>query len=118
MSDLRATVERTWIEVVPDDDPDTSYLEQAEFAERLNEYRQGDFGFVSVRACAEVRYLTEQGGWIVGPVIRSPGIWGIEDDSGEEYFRSVGEEEAGELGAMLEALGLPSLVLAPELLYR
>ena len=107
---LRAKIERAYIEVVPDEEPDTSYLYQDEpdFSERRAEYERGDFGFVGVRAVAEITFENDQhpGGWIHGPKIVSPGLWGIESDSGEDYFRNIGEEEAFELGEMLLSLGI------------
>lgn len=103
---MQATIERTWIEVTPDPEAEADYLEQDEFTERLEQYQRGTFGFVGVSACAEIRFTTPQGGWIIGPVVKSSGLWGIEDDSGEDYFRTVGEEQADELADMLIALGL------------
>lgn len=93
---LRPSVERSWIEVVPDENPDTSYLEQDVFADRFEAFKRGDFAFVGVRACAEIRYSTPQGGWQNGPTVKSPGLWGIEDDSEESYLRETGEEECRE----------------------
>jgi len=105
-SGLIPKIERAWIEVLPDTDPDTSYLEQDEFEHRAKQYWNGDFSFVGVRACAEIRFETPQGGWIRGPIVTSGGLWGIESDSSEEYFKEVGTEEAHELADMLIALGL------------
>ena len=36
-------------QIVPDDCPDTSYLEQEGYADRLEQYRQGAFDFIGVR---------------------------------------------------------------------
>ena len=38
--------------------------------------------------------------------IESPGLWGIESDSGEDYFDSVFQEEKGILTDMLVQLGV------------
>ena len=106
---MRAKIERAFIEVVPDTDPDTSYLYQddPDFSERREAFERGDFGFVGVRAVAEITFEHEDtGGWTQGPRVTTPGLWGIEDDSGEDYFREVGEDEAGELVDMLHALGI------------
>jgi hypothetical protein len=91
-------------QLVPDDCPDTSYLEQEEFEDRLAEYRRGEFDFVGLRASVEIpipygkdRILTR---------IESPGLWGIESDSGEDYFQSVFEEESQILADMLAELGV------------
>ncbi len=87
-------------QLVADDCPDTSYLEQG----RLAQYRQGGFDFVGVRASVELpipfgkdRILTR---------IESPGLWGIESDSGEDYLDSVFREESNILADMLAELGV------------
>jgi len=106
---LRAKIERAYIEVVPDEDPDTSYLYQDEpdFSERREAFERGDFSFVGVRAVAEITFETEvSNGWIHGPKITTPGLWGIESDSGESYFSEVGADEAAQLVDMLHALGI------------
>ena len=91
-------------QLVPDDCPDTSYLEQAGFEDRLEQYQRREFDFIGVRAAVEVpipygkdRILTR---------IESPGLWGIESDSGEDYFQSVFEEESTILADMLAELGV------------
>jgi hypothetical protein len=91
-------------QLVPDDCPDTSYLEQEGFEDRLSQYRRGEFDFVGVRAAVEVpipygkdRILTR---------IESPGLWGIESDSGEDYLESVFQEESTILADMLAELGV------------
>jgi hypothetical protein len=91
-------------QLVPDDCPDTSYLEQDGFEDRLEQYRRGQFDVVGVRAVVEVpipygkdRILTR---------IESPGLWGIESDSGEDYLQSVFEEESAILADMLTELGV------------
>lgn len=87
------------VEQIPDPDPDTSYLEQDEFADRLAEYQAGNFGFVGIRATAEIE--------VEGTIQRvsSPGLWGIEDDSDAAYLRDVGEEEKTQLADILRGLG-------------
>jgi hypothetical protein len=104
---LKPTVDRVWIEVVPDSDPDTSYLEQDEFEDRLEQYRNDEFHFVGVQACAEIRFNTDKG-YAAVETIRTPGLWGIEDDSGEDHLLEVGREELDMLGDMLASLGLAS----------
>lgn len=103
---MKAKITSAWLEVLPDEDADTSYLDQDEFETRREEYREGSFSFVGVRACAAILFETEQGGWIHGPTVTTPGLWGIEDDSGEDYLREVGADEAAQLPEMLEALGI------------
>jgi len=91
-------------QIIPDDCPDTSYLEQEGFEDRLEELRQGAFDFIGVRAAVELpipygndRILTR---------IESPGLWGIESDSGEDYLESVFQEESNILAGMLAELGV------------
>ena len=93
--------------IEPDPFVDTSYLEQAEFADRLAKFHAGDFGYVGVRAVAEVKL---DAGILV--TIESPGLWSIEDDSGEDYFNEVYGEELATLREMLSELGVKDLTLA------
>lgn len=93
-------VESMHLRVIPDEDPDTSYLEQDEFDDRLKAYKRGEFNFVGVRAEAQV----EIGG--ITQTITSAGLWGIEDDSGDDYLRNdVGKDEYGVLVEILEGIG-------------
>ena len=62
------------------------------------------FDFIGVRAAVELpipygkdRILTR---------IESPGLWGIESDSGEDYLDSVFQEESNILADMLAELGV------------
>jgi hypothetical protein len=88
-------------EVIPDMDPDTSYLEEeGEFADRLAAYRRGEFGYVGVRATVNVPV----GG--VTQTITSAGLWGIEDDSDEEYMNKVFREEKEQLIGILDEMGI------------
>lgn len=70
--------------VVDDESPDPSYLEQEGFEDRRSAYERGDFGYCGViveRAC---------GSCGKPEVIGS--LWGIESDSGEEYFSQTALE--------------------------
>lgn len=91
-------------EIVPDRDPDASYLEQEGFEDRRAEYRAGGFGFVGMRASIELHI--PHGGTTILQKITSPGLWGIEDDSGNEYFAECFAEEANILADMLQQLGV------------
>ena len=62
------------------------------------------FDFIGIRAAVELpipygkdRILTR---------IESPGLWGIESDSGEDYLESVFQEESNILAGMLAELGV------------
>src|SRR5574340_1275649 len=94
------------IRAVPDEDPDTSYLEQEGFEDALASYNRGDFGFVGVYAEAEVRRENVKGGYSSMHRIRTPGIWGIETDSEDSYFREVGEDELDELKEILTSFNV------------
>lgn len=89
-------------EIVADCDGDGSYLEQEGFEERLAAYRNGDFGFVGVRAKAEIS--VPYGADFIVTHISSPGLWSIENDSGDDYFEEVFKEERAQLIEMLESL--------------
>ncbi|GEM_PF-2536844 len=91
-------------EILPDEFPDWSYLEQDGFADRLAAYRRGDFGYVGVRAAMTVP-IPMDGHYILHE-IRSPGLWGIESDSGDDYLAEVFGEESHVLEEMLSALGV------------
>lgn len=103
---LKATLHRAWYDAVADDSPDASWLEQEGFEDRLEQFRNGDFHLIGVRAGAEIRFKTEQNGWITGTTIYSPGVYGIESDSDEAYIAEVAIEQAHELALMLQALAI------------
>ena len=90
--------------MVPDDCPDTSYLEQEGFEDRREQYRQGEFEFVGIRAAVELPIPYGRDRILVK--VESPGLWGIESDSGEDYFNSVFQEESNTLADMLAELGV------------
>jgi len=107
---MSATLDSVTIEVVGDQDPETSYLDQAEFADRRAEYRRGDFDFVGVRLIAEIvipgGYVDGRSSFSITQTITTPGLWSIESDSGEDYFRSVADDEAETLREMLAELNV------------
>lgn len=88
--------------VLPDEDPDTSYLDQDEFDDRREAYQRGDFYFVGVRAEAEVAI----GGTM--QTLKSSGLWGTESDSGDEHFLEIADEEWHELRKILTDVGVPT----------
>jgi len=88
--------------VYVDQDADTSYLDQDDFDDRRDAYQRGDFYFVGVRVEAEVVINgTTQ-------TLVSPGLWGIESDSGDAYFLEVANEEYDELRKTLKTVGVPT----------
>jgi len=88
--------------VLPDEDPDTSYLDQDEFEDRRKAYRQGDFSFVGIRAEAQI---VVDG---IAQTIVSGGLWGVESDSGDAYILEVAGEEYNDLRRILKTLGVPT----------
>ena len=92
-------------EIVPDNHADTSYLEQDEFEDRLKEYQDGGFNFIGVRASCKILIPHGDDGTCIIQRIQSPGLWGVEDDSGADYFDSVFAEESNVLASMLKELG-------------
>lgn len=91
MGNLTASVYKVETVVVPDTDADPG--------------EGGDSGAVGVYMAAEIRFATPEGGWIVGPEIRTTGIWGVLDAT-PEYLSQLANEESEELVEMLAALGL------------
>lgn len=98
-----------------DEDADLSYLEdetrykgvsakeaakyRKQDQERLASYGR-DWNMIGIYAVANVA--------IRGVIqrIQSGGLWGIESDSGEDYFNSVGKEEYGQLKDLLKEIGI------------
>lgn len=82
-------------------DPD--YQEQDQ--ERLDSWLADDWHFVGIQAVAHVLIVRHGAGTIY--TLKSPGLWGIESDSGEEYFTEVYGDEKSTLLADLQAMGGP-----------
>src|SRR5208337_2611859 len=88
--------------VLPDENPDVSFLDQDDFEDRKKEYARGEFSFVGVRAEAEI---------VVDGILQtivSGGLWGIESDAGDEYIKEVGGDEYNDLRRILKTLGVPT----------
>lgn len=113
------------LQKLPDGDPDLSWLEadsgrhddveddaerakyEAEDAARLASYGHA-WACVGVRAC--LRIAVPIGGHSFTTYeLTSPGLWGIESDSGEAYFAEVFEEEKAALWDSLRKVGLAVL---------
>lgn len=79
---------------IPDEDPDTSYLEQEGFEDRLESYRRGDFYFLGIVAKTQIA--------VCGTIqtLQSGGLWGIESDSDESYLQEIEREQIAELQAI------------------
>lgn len=77
--------------------PATEYGEQD--YQRMESFNSGQWFFIGIRAEAEV---------VVNGTIQritSPGLWGIESDSGRDYFAEVAQEELAQLRDILAEMG-------------
>lgn len=99
-------------EVTPDDHPDLSWLDQtdkemgegfeSEAQKRKDGYQRGDWHMVGVRAVADVTIVRKDR--TATYTLRSPGVWGVESDSSEEYLQELFNEECTALRADIDAL--------------
>lgn len=87
-------------ETVYDLDPDTSYLEQEGFEDRLRQYNDGHFAYIGIRAVAEVTY--QEANYQCVQRFTSAGLWGIEDDSDRDYLDEIARDALNELKEHLE----------------
>ena len=93
------------METLPDPCPDTSYLQQEGFEERLRHAENGIFSFIGVRASCTVYIGIGQKGHTIAQRIDSPGIWSVESDSNDSHIQELFENERSILLAMLDAMG-------------
>lgn len=100
----RIHIEKIAIERLYDSDPDTSYLEQEGFEDRLDQYKRDVFSFIGIRAVAEISITCETSNTIQH--ITSGGLWGIESDSPEKYLKEIEQTELDELCDQLHALSI------------
>lgn len=94
----RKRIESINIEHLPDDDPDTSYLEQDGWEKRLAAYQRGAFGYIGIRAKAEISIDDTL------QTVHSGGLWGIEDDNDRDHLEEIEHEQTRELYDQLVAL--------------
>jgi hypothetical protein len=76
---------------------------------RMESLDNGDWSFIGIRAQAEI---------VIGGVcqtITSGGLWGIESDSDESYFREVEREELNQLRGILHEMGFSRRAIAAAL---
>jgi hypothetical protein len=88
---------------------DPQYRHQDEA--RLAAWRHGDWHFVGVRAKATIKFPcgANPDCWTTSELF-SPGLWGIESDSGHAYFEEVYQEERAALIDMLASLKTSELI--------
>jgi len=83
---------------INDKDPEIrKYAKQDK--ERLESLYAGNWYFIGIQAKAEIRING------IGQVITSGGLWGIESDSGDDYFDEIYQEQKEELKNSLLELG-------------
>lgn len=109
-----ARIERVYVQVVPDEIVDLSWLDQTPAQlgsiadavlnlRRKRAYENGDWEMCGVRLAADV-VIEHAGRTDEVLTLTTPGVWGIESDSGEEYFRETATDDSGMLQDDLEAL--------------
>ena len=107
---MQAYVEEITMQLVPDDDPDLSWLKQPgatnEDHERIEEYGH-TWHMVGVQAVAEI--MIPHGDDVrITQTITSPGIWNVESDAGE-HLEEIFEDEKAVLFDMLKTLNVAVL---------
>ena len=116
----KPTIGSIKIVVTIDEWPDLSYLDQFKNSqdpeeqkhyiqdqERKRQYKAGYWNFIGIQAQATIQI--EHPGTpkcYTCHTITSPGLWGIESNSGNDYFMEVAEEEVDALHADLRALNV------------
>lgn len=88
--------------VEQDPHPDSSYLEQDEFEERLEAYKREEFELIGVRVEAEV--VIEE----TVQTLKSPGLWGIESDLEGDELDEIIHGEWSALRNVLKTVGIPT----------
>jgi len=92
--------------IITDDEPDTSHLDQADFADDKEAFQRGEFQFVGVRARIELKIPCRPEGHSILHEVESPGLWGLQTNSDAAYFDEVFTEECATLEHMLTTLGV------------
>lgn len=103
-----------------DVDGDISYLQQYDInskdseerkyalqdKKRLEAYYNDEWYFIGIQAKAEIRING------ISQVITSGGLWGIESDSGDDYFNKIYQDEKEDLKNSLLELGFSEKEIA------
>lgn len=91
-----------------DKDPRGSAKNARQDYERMEAYNRGDWYMLGIRTDAEVGVSWDGGrSWKLDE-LTSGGLWGIESDSEERYFKEVEGKELSELKDVLKAYGFDS----------
>jgi hypothetical protein len=121
---MSRTITDIRIELVPDEYADTSWLDQTDaqmgegFEAHANERKRlletGAIGMIGVRIAADVEIFvpngntpdTEEGNCIgvtTTYTLTTAGVWSIESDSGDDYFREIAADQLDDLRDILRA---------------
>lgn len=114
----QATIDKFIIEVMPDEMPDLSYLDQFENSEEAEDQkcyledqkRKASYGetwvMIGIKAIAVILIPTSQGGFIMQR-IESSGLWGIETDGEDRtYYSDVAMVQIDEIKEYLKILNV------------
>lgn len=89
--------------------PQPGACENKEHAEqdykRMMQFENGDVSSLGIKAVAEILTSNDNGKSWLRNEISSGGLWGIESDSGENYFNEISCEQQRELLPLLVAFG-------------
>lgn len=91
--------------------------EQADYHYALEDWQRAEalercqWYYVGVRATAEVGTSTDGRFWL-SQRLASLGLWGIESDSGRDYFDHIAQEELASLSGVLRELGFTRAEIA------
>jgi hypothetical protein len=98
-------------QIVYEDAPDASYLDQEGFEERKAAWERDEFCFVGLRSVVTVHDPSS------GTTLRltSAGVWGVESDSETSYFMDLGQEELTEMADTLAQHNISIEGVTPEL---
>lgn len=110
------------VHMVSDQDADLSWLDQSDeemgegFEDASNQrkidYHNGEWEMMGVYVTADVT-----GNGLASITVRSAGLWGIESDSGPEYFEEVAHEQIAEVVNELRAMGISEEEITEEVKY-
>lgn len=84
-----------------DEYPDISWMDDET---RLDAFYEGAWHMMGIQASAT--FLIPLNGHYVTQTVTSPGLWGIESDSDEDYLDQVFTDECVNLTEMLQMLGV------------
>lgn len=74
---------------------------QADY-DRMMEYERGEVNMYGLKAVAETQTSQDGKTWTIHH-IESAGLWGIESDAGDEFFRETWDDQLADLRADLRA---------------